>query len=255
MKQGIFILQVLTLILMASSVWAQVAPVTSPPSSNSIQLSIPMGDESSSVATPIKIMLLVTALTFAPALLISATSFTRIVVVMSFLRQAMGLQNAPPNQVVVGLSLFLTFAVMGPVFGRMIDNGVTPYIDGKVDEKVALTETLRPLREFMFRQTRNADLNLMLDISHSEPPTGFEELPTSVLIPAFILSELKTAFQIGFMLYIPFVVIDMIISMILLAMGMMVLPPVLISLPFKVMLFVLVDGWDLVISSLIQSFR
>lgn len=230
---------------------AQAQPAASP----SIQVNIPVGDGSTGLATPIKVMLLVTALTFAPALLISATSFTRIIVVFSFLRQAMGLQNAPPNQVVIGLSLFITFAVMGPVFGSMLNNGITPFLDGKVDEKVAVTETLRPLREFMYRQTRENDLKLMLEIGRVETPETFEDLPTSALIPAFVLSELKTAFQIGFMLYIPFVVIDMVISMILLAMGMMVLPPVLISLPFKVMLFVLIDGWDLVISSLVQSFR
>ena len=213
------------------------------------------GMTGSEVYTGLKLTILISSLVYLPSLIMTATCFSRIAIVLSMVRHALGTAQTPPNQVLIGMALFLTFAVMSPVFSRMIDSGINPYMDGKIDEKIAVTETLRPLREFMFRQTRDSDMNLMLDISRGPAPQTFDDLPTSVLIPAFILSELKTAFQIGFMLYIPFVVIDMIISMILLAMGMMVLPPVLISLPFKVMLFVLVDGWDLVISSLIQSFR
>lgn len=144
---------------------------------------------------------------------------------------------------------------MSPVFKQMNEGGVQPYLDGQIDEKVAMVETLKPMREFMFRQTRTSDLNLIIEISRAESITSFEDLPTIIIIPAFILSELKTAFQIGFMLYVPFVVMDMVISMVLLSMGMMMLPPVVISLPFKIMLFVVVDGWDLVINSLIKSFR
>lgn len=222
--------------------------------SNAISVNIPL-DNSQGLATPIKIMLIITFLTFLPALFISVTSFTRIIIVFSFLRQAIGLPQSPPNQILIGLSLFLTFAIMSPVFNEMNQNGIQPYLNGQIKEEVAIKEVVNPLRKFMFRQTRTSDMNLMLQISKSPPVDNFDELPTSVLIPAFVLSELKTAFQIGFMLYIPFVVMDMMVAMILLSMGMMVLPPVIISLPFKVMLFVVVNGWDLVIASLIKSFR
>lgn len=220
-----------------------------------INVSIPLGGEGGQIATPIKIALVLTFLTFLPALMVSCTSFTRIIVVFSFLRQAMGLQSSPPNQVMVGLALFMTFAVMSPTFQEMHKRGFGPYLDGALTEKQAVTEALDPLRQFMWKQTRNSDLDLMLGISGIQEIASFEELPTTVLVPAFILSELKTSFEIGFMVYIPFVVIDMVVSMILLAMGMMVLPPVVISMPFKIILFVLVDGWGLVVKSLMESFR
>lgn len=222
--------------------------------SKNIQISLPF-DSSESLATPVKIALFLTLLTFLPAVLVTATSFTRIMVVFSFLRQAIGLQSSPPNQVLVGLALFLTFAIMAPVFKTMNEKGITPYLAGELKEKEALTEVLNPIREFMYAQTRFSDLNLMLEISKSPPVEKFEDLPTTVLLPAFVLSELKTAFQIGFMIYIPFVVIDMIVAMVLLAMGMMVLPPVVISMPFKILLFVIVDGWGLVVGSLVRSFH
>ncbi|MBF0104141.1 MAG: flagellar type III secretion system pore protein FliP [Deltaproteobacteria bacterium] len=221
---------------------------------NAISINIPL-DQTQGLATPIKILLIVTFLTFLPALFISLTSFTRIIIVFSFLRQAIGLHQAPPNQILIGLSLFMTFAIMTPVFTEMNKNGIKPYLDGQISEEVAFKRVEAPLRNFMFRQTRTSDVNLMLQISKAGPVEKFEDLPTMVLIPAFVISELKTAFQIGFMLYIPFVVMDMIVAMILLSMGMMVLPPVIISLPFKVMLFVVVNGWDLVVTSLIRSFR
>lgn len=222
--------------------------------SKGIQISIPF-DRSESLATPVKIALFLTLLTFLPAVLVTATSFTRIMVVFSFLRQAIGLQSSPPNQVLVGLALFLTFAIMAPVFKTMNEKGIEPYLAGELKEKEALTEVLNPMREFMYAQTRFSDLNLMLEISKSPAVEKFEDLPTTVLLPAFVLSELKTAFQIGFMIYIPFVVIDMIVAMVLLAMGMMVLPPVVISMPFKILLFVIVDGWGLVVGSLVRSFH
>lgn len=220
-----------------------------------INLSIPMGGPSEQIATPLKIVLLLTFLTFLPAVVISATSFTRIIVVFSFLRQAMGLQSAPPNQVLVGLSLFMTFSVMSPVFQEMNKTGIQPYLEGSMNEYDAFARGLEPLRKFMYAQTRKTDLNVMLDISATSQVESFDDLPTVVLVPAFILSELKTAFEIGFMIYIPFLVIDMVVSMTLLAMGMMVLPPVVISMPFKLLLFIVVDGWDLVVTSLVKSFR
>ncbi|OVE80826.1 flagellar biosynthetic protein FliP [bacterium K02(2017)] len=222
--------------------------------SNSISVNIPL-DHTEGLATPVKIVLILTFLTFLPALFISVTSFTRIIIVFSFLRQAMGLQQAPPNQILIGLSLFMTFAIMSPVFTEMNNNGVQPYLNGELAEEPAIEAVVLPLRNFMFRQTRTSDINLMLQISKTGDVESFDDLPTPVLIPAFVLSELKTAFQIGFMLYIPFVIMDMIVAMVLLSMGMMVLPPVIISLPFKVMLFVVVNGWDLVVTSLIRSFR
>ena len=223
--------------------------------SKGIQISIPFDNTAGNLATPVKVALLVTLFTFLPAILVSATSFTRIIVVFSFLRQSLGLQSSPPNQVLVGLALFLTFVVMSPVFERMNERGIAPYLAGELNEKQAFEEVLTPLREFMYSQTRASDLSLIMDIAHTGPIQKFDDMPTSVLMPAFVLSELKTAFQIGFMIYIPFVVIDMIVAMVLLAMGMMVLPPVVISLPFKVLLFVIVDGWGLVVSSLVKSFH
>lgn len=223
--------------------------------SRGIQINIPFDDRAENLATPVKIVLLITLLTFLPALLVTATSFTRIIVVFSFLRQAIGLQASPPNQVLVGLALFLTFAVMSPVFQQMNERGISPYLAGELKEKEAFEEILIPMRQFMYTQTRSSDLSLIMDISKSGPVERFEDMSTSVLIPAFVLSELKTAFQIGFMIYIPFVVIDMIVAMILLAMGMMVLPPVVISMPFKILLFVIVDGWGLVVGSLVRSFQ
>ncbi|MCP5464778.1 MAG: flagellar type III secretion system pore protein FliP [Deltaproteobacteria bacterium] len=223
-------------------------------SGNTISVSLPFS-EGEGLATPVKLMLFVTLLTFIPALVISATSFTRIVIVFSFLRQAMGMPQAPPNQILIGLSLFLTMAIMSPVLTDMNQKGLQPYLDGQINETQAMDEIVGPLRRFMFSQTRSSDINLMLEISKAEAIETFDDLPTIVLIPAFILSELKTAFQLGFMLYIPFLVMDMIVAMVLLSMGMMVLPPVVISLPFKIMLFVMANGWDLVVTSVIRSFQ
>lgn len=222
--------------------------------SRGIQISIPFDNKAENLATPVKIVLLVTLLTFLPALLVSATSFTRIIIVFSFLRQSLGLQSSPPNQILIGLALFLTFAIMSPVFNRMNERGIGPYLAGELNEKQAFEEVVTPLREFMYSQTRASDISLIMEIAKAAPVEKFEDLPTLVLLPAFVLSELKTSFQIGFMIYIPFVVIDMIVAMILLAMGMMVLPPIVISLPFKILLFVIVDGWGLVVTSLVKSF-
>lgn len=248
-KRSFFIFVFLLLVATAARAATQTAATA-----GGFNVSIPF-DGSAGLATPIKIILIITFITFVPAILVSCTSFTRIIVVFSFLRQALGLQSAPPNQVLVGLSLFMTLGVMGPVFQDMNERGITPYLEGKLDEKQALALSAAPLRDFMYGQTRSADINLMMDVSRTDPVDRFEDLPTFVLVPAFILSELKTSFEIGFMIYIPFVVIDMVVSMVLLALGMMVLPPVVISLPFKIMLFVIVDGWNLVVGSLVKSFR
>ena len=183
------------------------------------------------------------------------TSFVRIVVVIGFLRNAMSTQNVPPNQVVLALSLFLTFYIMQPYWSEANQQGIQPYLAGQITQEQAIDNTLAPLREFMFRQTRESDLALFVNLSDAERPQSQADVSTATLIPAFVISELKTAFQIGFMIYIPFIVIDMIVASTLMSMGMMMLPPVMISLPFKILLFVMVDGWHLLIKSLIMSFR
>ncbi len=202
----------------------------------------------------IKLVMIMTVLTLAPGILIMMTGFTRIIIVLSFLRQAMGVQQMPPNQLLVGLSLFLTFFVMQPAFNEINTKGVQPYLKGAITQEQALESSLAPLRKFMFNQTRDSDLALFVRLSKVEKPKTRAEVPTMVLVPAFVVSELKTAFQIGFIIFLPFLVIDIVASSVLMAMGMMMLPPIVISLPFKIMLFVLVDGWGLLIGSMVKSF-
>lgn len=202
----------------------------------------------------LRIVLMLTVLSLAPAILIMMTSFTRIVVVLGFLRQALGTQQMPPNQLIMGLALFLSFFVMAPTIKAISNNALDPFMNEKIDQKTAFERAEAPLRDFMFAQTREKDLELFLSLSKEAKPKNHTEVPTYTLVPAFVISELKTAFQIGFMLYLPFLVLDMVVSSVLMAMGMMMLPPAVISLPFKLLLFVLVDGWELVIGSLVKSF-
>lgn len=202
----------------------------------------------------LKILGILTVLTLAPAILIMMTSFTRIVIVLSFVRQALGTQQMPPNQLILGLSLFITFFVMTPVFTKVNTEAIQPYLKSTITQEVAFDKALSPFRGFMFNQTRDSDLALFVKLSKMDQPKTRADVPTTVLIPSFIISELKTAFQIGFIIYLPFLVIDMITASVLMAMGMMMLPPVIISLPFKIMLFVFVDGWSLLIGSLVKSF-
>lgn len=216
-------------------------------------IAVPEG--SSWIETALVALSVLTVLALAPALLITLTSFTRLIIVFSFLRQAMGTQNTPPNQVLIGLSLFLTFFVMAPVIETMKTEAFEPYRAGEMDAETALSVAVVPLRDFMFRQTRLNDLELMVAHSQGPRPASKDDVTMGVLIPAFMLSELRTAFEIGFLLYIPFLIIDLLVSTILLAMGMMVLPPVVISLPFKILLFILVDGWNLLVASLLMGFR
>jgi flagellar biosynthetic protein FliP len=204
---------------------------------------------------PLQILLLLTLLTFLPALLIAMTSFVRTIVVLSLLRQALGVQQMPPNQVLIGLALFLTFFIMHPVGERIYTQVVQPYMAQQMTSQEAITQALVPLRTFMLKQTNEKDLGLFVQIAHQPRPHTPDDISLTSLLPAFIISELKTAFQIGFLLYLPFLILDLVISSILLSMGMMMLPPVLISLPFKLMLFVLVDGWHLIVGSLVQSFQ
>ena len=202
----------------------------------------------------IQTLLLITSLTFLPALLLMMTSFTRIIIVLSLLRHALGTQTSPPNQVLVGLALFLTFFIMGPVGEKIYADAYLPLAENKISFQQALDRGATPLRGFMLRQTRDADLALFTKIAQAPTPARADDVPMRVLVPAFVTSELKTAFQIGFIVFIPFLIIDMVVASVLMSMGMMMMSPVIVALPFKIMLFVLVDGWQLVIGSLVNSF-
>jgi flagellar biosynthesis protein FliP len=200
-------------------------------------------------------LIFMTALGVLPAVLLSMTSFTRIVIVLSILRQALGMPQTPPNQVLVGLSLFLTFFIMNPVLNQAYADGVKPYMDGRIAGEAAIDKTLTPFRGFMLAQTRESDLELFTKLAGKQQYAGANDVPMTVLIPTFITSELKTAFQIGFMVFVPFLVIDLVVASVLMSMGMMMLSPMLVSLPFKIMLFVLVDGWTLLLGTLAASFH
>jgi len=219
-----------------------------------IDLNVQPTDEPAQVVNSIKILLMLTLLSLVPAFLLMMTSFTRIIVVLSLLRSAMGTQQTPPNQVIIGLALFLTVFVMLPVFRQVDDQAIKPYLANEISQQQALENGYAPLRSFMVKQTREKDLALFVDLSGMEKPRDEKSLPAGVLVPAFVISELKTAFQIGFMIFVPFLVIDMVVASTLMSMGMFMLPPVMISLPFKLLLFVMVDGWYLVVKTLVESF-
>lgn len=206
------------------------------------------------VSTALQVLLVLTVLTVAPAILLMTTAFTRIIIVLSFVRQAMGTQNTPPNQVLLGLALFLTLFVMAPTFNSINQQALQPYMQEKITQQQALSRSLEVMREFMFSQVQESELQLLIDLTKEEQPADKKAVSSAILIPAFMLSELKRAFQMGFMIYVPFLVIDMLVASVLMAMGMMMLPPIVISLPFKLLLFVLVDGWQLVVGSLMKSF-
>ncbi|MDH7495386.1 MAG: flagellar type III secretion system pore protein FliP [Bacillota bacterium] len=220
-----------------------------------IEVGVESADSPKEVSTSLQILALLTVLTLAPAILVMLTSFTRIIIVLSFVRSAMGSQQVPPNQVLIGLALFLTFFVMAPTLGAANEQALQPYLQGEISQQVALDRAAAPLREFMLRQTREKDIALFTALAKAKQPANPSEVPLLVLIPAFTISELKTAFEIGFLIYVPFLVIDMVVASVLMSMGMLMLPPVMISLPFKLLLFVMVDGWNLVIGSLLRSFH
>ncbi|MCF8031214.1 MAG: flagellar type III secretion system pore protein FliP [Desulfohalobiaceae bacterium] len=207
------------------------------------------------VSLALKILFALTILTVAPTILLMTTSFVRVVIVLSFVRQAMGVRNMPPNQVIVGLALFLTIFIMSPVMQTVNSQALQPYLQEEIGEEKALTQAVEPVREFMFSHVREKDLRLLVNIADQERPDNLQDVSTMTLIPAFMISELKMAFQIGFMIFVPFLIIDMVTASVLMTMGMLMLPPVIISLPFKVLLFVLVDGWHLIVGSLVQSFH
>jgi flagellar biosynthetic protein FliP len=233
--------------IFAGTAWGQTpAPL--------ISIGLDQAGDQGNVAMVMQLFLLMTVLSLAPSILIMLTSFTRIAIVFSLLRQAMGTNQLPPNQVVIGLSLFLTFYVMAPVWQQVNQEALQPLIAKEITQKQALDKALVPIRKFMISQTREKDLALLVKVSKMQRPANVGEVPTTVLIPSFIISELKTAFQIGFMLYVPFLIIDMVVASVLLSMGMMMLPPIMVSLPFKLMIFVLADGWNLIVGSLVKSF-
>ncbi|PIP71461.1 MAG: flagellar biosynthetic protein FliP [Nitrospinae bacterium CG22_combo_CG10-13_8_21_14_all_47_10] len=219
----------------------------------SLQLGMEDVDDPGKVSSALQILFLLTILTLAPSILIMTTSFARIIIVLSFLRQAMGTQQTPPTQVLIGLGLFLTLFVMGPTWSEINEKALQPYLKEEISQVDALKMAEAPLKSFMLQQTREKDLSLFVNLGDGKRASD-SEVEIQSLIPAFIISELKTAFQIGFLIYIPFLILDMVVASILLSMGMMMLPPVLISLPFKLMLFVMVDGWYLIVGSLIKSF-
>lgn len=238
------LLAVFTLPAMAENVSGGLSAITSTPAAG--------GGQNYSLS--IQTLLFLTALTFIPAALLMMTGFTRIIIVLSLLRQALGTQSAPPNQVMVGLALFLTFFVMGPVFDKIYVDAYQPFAENKIDMTQALEKGVEPLKKFMLKQTRQTDLALYVKLSNTPELQGPEDVSLRILIPAFITSELKTAFQISFAIFIPFLIIDMVVASVLMSMGMMMVSPSIVSLPFKLMLFVLVDGWQLLIGSLAQSF-
>lgn len=260
----------LTAVVVALLLWAlaspgagaQTAPGTPPgPAASSLRLpSIELRFNGQAPSAPdlvatLQILAALTVLTLAPAILVMLTSFTRIVVVLSFVRNALSTPQVPPNQVLVGLALFLTFFTMYPTWQQVYGQAIGPYLDGQISQQEALRRGELPLRDFMFRNTREKDLELFVSMSGAPRPERREQVPTYVLIPAFVISELKTAFQIGFVIFVPFLVIDMIVASTLMSMGMLMLPPVMISLPFKVLLFVMVDGWHLITRALLTSVR
>jgi len=221
-------------------------------------ISVDIGGDGSNNSDILEILFLVTVITLLPSILIMMTSFTRIIIVLSFVRNALGLQQTPPNQVLIGLALFLTLFIMQPVIDEINTQAYAPYTSGIISQEVALEKAVEPLREFMLKQTNNEDLRLFLNLSRDEDAGRIEninDVKTNVVIAAFITSEMKRAFTIGFMIFLPFLVIDMVVASVLMSMGMVMLPPSMISLPFKIMLFVLVDGWGLIVKSLIMSFN
>ena len=249
-KQNLLLIGLLLLVAVVSAGCASNPEFSAP----GVTLTIDPAGGPSQVNTGVQLLVLMTVLSVAPSILILATSFTRIIIVMSLLRNAIGTPQIPPNQVVIGLSMLLTFFIMTPVYNKVNTEALQPYLNQEIDQDTALERALSPIREFMFKQTREKDLELFLSLSGEDRPQTLEDISTVVLMPAFVISELRTSFIMGFSIYIPFLIIDLVVSSILLSMGMMMLPPSLISLPFKILLFIMVDGWYLIAGSLARSF-
>lgn len=219
-----------------------------------LNLSLTMNDEEGTLSGTLQMLLVITVISLAPSILVMMTSFTRIIVVLHFVRTALGLTSTPPNNVLIGLSLFLTFFIMSPVFSKVNTEAIEPFSAGELTQEEAIEAAMDPMRDFMINQTREEDVQLFLDIAKIDTVNNWDDIPTNVIIPAFIISELRAAFIIGFLIYIPFIIIDMVVASTLMSMGMMMLPPTTISMPFKVLLFIMADGWNLIVGQLVQSF-
>ncbi len=250
-KKIFFLLLVITALVVIQAEGVQAQPVLPLPN---LDIQMDTAEEPEEVVGTIRLLILLTVLAMAPAIILLMTSFTRVVIVLAFIRNALATQQTPPNQILVGLALFLTFFIMAPVYNQINEGAVQPYLEGQITQEQAMEIGADPIREFMYGQTREKDLALFLNIAQAERPQTREELGLHILIPAFVISELKTAFQLGFLIFIPFLIIDMVVASTTMSMGMFMLPPVMISLPFKILLFVLADGWHLVVKSLVESF-
>ncbi|MFC1513512.1 flagellar type III secretion system pore protein FliP [candidate division KSB1 bacterium] len=250
----IIIFAILVIIFANNNVLAQEPVPDQPLTFPKISINVDSAEDSGNISISLQILAIMTILSLAPAILILMTSFTRIIVIFHFVRQALGTQQMPSNQILIGLSLFLSFFVMSPVWTEINDKAVQPYLAEEINDTQAFEEAVKPIRNFMLRLTREQDLMLFMRFSSTEKPYNQDDVSMRALIPAFVISELRIAFQIGFLLYIPFLMIDMIVASILMSMGMLMLPPIMISLPFKIMLFVLVDGWYLIVNSVVTSF-
>ena len=239
----------------AASLQAPASAASATKNSDPLRLSINLegAEKPAQMSVAVQIVLMMTLLTIAPSLVLLMTSFTRLVIVLGFVRTALGVPSAPSNQIIIGLSLFLTFFIMGPTFDRIQQEALNPYLNGKLTSTEAMDKASVPLKQFMLKQTRTRDLEYFLELGGSGP-TAVKDLPMRVVIPAFVISELQTSFQMGFLLFLPFLIIDFLVSSVLMALGMMMMPPNVVSLPFKLLLFVLVDGWHLIVKSLVQSF-
>lgn len=265
MRKGLLLIPILLLMLSMPVLAQQTQQPTQPtlnqqnaptsPQIPRIDLSITPVDGKEDYSVAIQVLILLTVLSFGPAFITMMTSFTRLVVVFGFLRQALGTQQSPPTQVLVGIALFLTIYIMSPVFNDINENAIEPYMAETITQKEALDKAAVPIKRFMLKQTREKDLLLFMDMSGTEQVSSVEDMPLFVVTPAFVISELRVAFEIGFLLFLPFLVIDLVVSSVLLAMGIMFLPPITVSLPFKILVFVLTDGWYLIVESLMTSFR
>ena len=254
-NKDLFMIITITLVIVFFAVllprlaWAQPIPIPN------INLNVGQSSNPAQVVDSVKLLVLLTILSLIPAILLMMTSFTRIVIVLSFLRNALGTQQSPPNQVMIGLALFLTVFIMTPVYNNLNEQALKPYLANQITQEEAQDRAAKPLREFMLKQTRESDLGLFISVAKVQKPQNRDDVPLHLVIPAFIISELKTAFQMGFLIYIPFMVIDAVVASTLMSMGMFMLPPAMFSLPFKLLLFVMVDGWYLVVKSLVESFH
>lgn len=249
-NKSLYIISTLLLILITTCTKKEIAFATA-----SLNINLGNPQNPNDVSSALQLIIFLTILTLAPSILIMMTSFTRILIVLGFIRNALGTQQMPPNQILIGLALFLTFFVMAPVTDKIYTQAYQPYINGRITSQEALKRAEEPLKEFMLKNTRKKDLDLFVKLSNVNPNTNVKDLPLRVVVPAFIISELKSAFEMGFLIYVPFLIIDMVVASILMSMGMLMIPPVMISLPFKILLFILVDGWNLVVESLVRSFK